>query len=78
MVMEGMYTQSGDWAYTVGVPAKSGVGGGVLAVVPGRLAVAAYSPRLNSAGNSVRGWFAVADVVNRLKLGLFDTPENAR
>jgi glutaminase len=77
MVMEGMYTQSGDWAYTVGVPAKSGVGGGVLAVVPGRLAVAAFSPRLNSAGNSVRGWFAVADVVNRLKLGLFDTPEKA-
>ncbi len=73
MVMEGMYTQSGDWAYTAGVPAKSGVCGGVLAVVPGRLAVAAFSPRLNAAGNSVRGWFAVADVVNRLKLGLFDT-----
>lgn len=74
MVMEGMYTESGDWAYTAGVPAKSGVGGGVLAVVPGRLAVAAFSPKLNSAGNSVRGWLAVADVVNRLKLGLFDTP----
>jgi glutaminase len=74
MVMEGMYTESGDWAYTVGVPAKSGVGGGVVAVVPGRLAVAAFSPKLNSAGNSVRGWLAVADVVNRLKLGLFDTP----
>jgi glutaminase len=71
MVMEGMYTQSGDWAYTAGVPAKSGVAGGVLAVVPGRLAVAAFSPGLNAAGNSVRGWFAVADVVNRLKLGLF-------
>jgi glutaminase len=75
MVMEGMYTESGDWAYTVGVPAKSGVGGAVLAVVPGRLAVAAFSPRLNSAGNSVRGWQVIADVVNRLKLGLFDTPE---
>lgn len=74
MVMEGMYTESGDWAYAVGVPAKSGVGGGVLAVVPGRLAVAAFSPKLNSAGNSVRGWLAVADVVNRLKLGLFDPP----
>jgi glutaminase len=73
MVMEGMYTQSGDWAYAAGVPAKSGVGGGVLAVVPGRLAVAAFSPRLNAAGNSVRGWFAVADIMNRLKLGLFDT-----
>jgi glutaminase len=35
--------------------------------------VAAFSPRLNSAGNSVRGWFAVADVMNRLKLGLFET-----
>jgi glutaminase len=73
MVMEGMYTQSGDWAYAAGVPAKSGVGGGLLAVVPGRLAVAAFSPKLNAAGNSVRGWFAVADVMNRLKLGLFDT-----
>jgi glutaminase len=71
MAMEGMYTQSGDWAYTAGVPAKSGVAGGVLAVVPGRLAVAALSPRLNAAGNSVRGWFAVAHVVNLLKLGLF-------
>jgi glutaminase len=71
MVMEGMYTQSGDWAYTVGVPAKSGVAGGVLAVVPGRLVVAAFSPRLNAAGNSVRGWLAVAHVVNRLKLSLF-------
>jgi glutaminase len=71
MVMEGMYTESGDWAYTAGVPAKSGVSGGVLAVVPDRLAVAAFAPRLNAAGNSVRGCFAVADVVNRLKLGLF-------
>jgi glutaminase len=78
MVMEGMYTQSGDWAYTVGVPAKSGVGGGVLAVVPGQLAVAAFSPKLNAAGNSVRGWAAVSDVVNRLKLGLFDAPEKAK
>lgn len=71
MVMEGMYTQSGDWAYTAGVPAKSGVAGAVLAVVPGRLAVAGFSPRLNASGNSVRGWHAVSDVVNQLNLGLF-------
>ncbi|HYB35971.1 MAG TPA: glutaminase A [Mycobacterium sp.] len=71
MTMEGMYTQSGDWAYTVGVPAKSGVGGGLLAVVPGRLALSAFSPRLNEAGNSVRGWFVIADIVNRLQLGMF-------
>ena len=59
MVMEGMYTQSGDWAYTVGVPAKSGVGGGLLAVVPGRLAGGRLSRRnSNSAGNSVQGGLA--------------------
>lgn len=74
MMMEGLYTQSGDWAYAVGVPAKSGVGGGLLAVAPGRLAVAAFSPKLNRAGNSVRGWAAVEDVVNGLGLGLFGSP----
>jgi glutaminase len=46
--------------------------------VPGRLAVGAFSPRLNSDGNSVRGWLAVADIVNRLKLGLFGAPGKAR
>lgn len=71
MMMEGMYTQSGDWAYTVGVPAKSGVGGGLLAVVPGRLALAAFSPKLNPAGNTVRGWAAIEDVVHRLGLSMF-------
>lgn len=71
MMMEGTYTQSGDWAYQVGVPAKSGVGGGLVAVVPGRLSIAAFSPRLNPAGNSVRGWNAIRDVVTGLDLGLF-------
>lgn len=74
MMMEGLYTQSGDWAYTVGIPAKSGVGGGLLAVAPGRLAVAAFSSRLNPAGNSVRGWSAVEDIANELGLGLFSGP----
>ena len=51
----GMYDYSGNWIYKVGMPAKSGVGGGVVAVLPGQLAVAVFSPRLDSKGNSVRG-----------------------
>lgn len=71
MMMEGMYDSSGDWAYTVGLPSKSGVGGGVLTVVPNVMAIAAFSPRLDSVGNSVRGQKMIADVVNQLGLGLF-------
>ena len=71
MTMEGLYTASGDWAYTVGVPGKSGVGGGVLAVVPGTLAIAGFSPPLDTAGNSVRAQAAIASVVASLDLGLY-------
>ncbi len=77
MMMEGLYTASGDWAYTVGLPAKSGVGGGILAVVPGELAIAAFSPPLDAAGNSVRGQAAVAAVAKALDCNLF-RPSRAR
>jgi glutaminase len=71
MSMEGLYTSSGEWAYTVGLPGKSGVGGGILAVAPGKLAIAAFSPPLDPAGNSVRGVAAVAHVAKSLQLNLY-------
>ena len=71
MMMEGLYTTSGDFAYLVGLPGKSGVGGGILAVAPGRLAIAAFSPPLDEAGNSVRGVAAVSSVAKALQLDLF-------
>lgn len=71
MLMAGFYDESGRWAYDVGLPAKSGVGGGIVAVVPGRMALAAYSPRLSPAGNSVRGMRALAAIADELGLSLF-------
>lgn len=71
MTMEGMYESSGDWAYTVGLPSKSGVGGGIVAVVPGVMGIAAFSPPLDKAGNSVRGQKMVAHVAQTLGYNLF-------
>jgi glutaminase len=71
MAMEGLYTASGDWAFNVGLPGKSGVGGGLLAVVPRELAIAAFSPPLDPAGNSVRGLAAVAAVAKALNCNLY-------
>jgi glutaminase len=51
----GMYDAAGDWVATVGLPAKSGVGGGIIGVLPGQVGIAVYSPRLDEHGNSVRG-----------------------
>ncbi|MGV9670385.1 glutaminase A [Gordonia sp. NPDC003504] len=77
MTMEGLYTRSGDWAYKVGLPGKSGVGGGLLAIAPGELAIAAYSSRLGPAGNSMRGWAAITDVAVELGLGLYQDRRHA-
>jgi glutaminase len=74
MAMQGVYTRSGDWAYRVGLPAKSGVGGGLVAVAPGQLAIAAFSPPLDKVGNSVRAQAAVAHIAHTLQLGLFNIP----
>lgn len=68
----GMYDAAGEWLYNVGMPAKSGVGGGILAVLPGQLAVAVYSPRLDKHGNSVRGVAVCRELSNRYNLHLFN------
>jgi glutaminase len=71
MATAGFYDESGEWMYTAGLPAKTGVGGGIVAVVPGRFAIAAFSPRLNEAGNSVRSLNAIRDIASELGVGVF-------
>jgi glutaminase len=68
----GMYDYSGEWAYRVGVPAKSGVSGGVMAVVNRQLGIATYSPRLDSRGNSCRGIEVCVELAGRFGLHAFD------
>ena len=68
----GMYDYAGHWLHDVGMPAKSGVAGGVLAVVPGRFGLAVWSPRLDRFGNSVRGIAVCEELSERLGLHLYD------
>jgi glutaminase len=71
MIMAGLYDGSGGWAWHVGLPAKSGVGGGIVAVVPGKGAIAVFAPPLDEAGNSVKAQKVIEYVANRLDFNLF-------
>ncbi len=66
MATAGLYDDSGKWLYATGLPAKSGVGGGIIAVSPGGFGIAVISPPLDAAGNSVRAQKAIADISNTL------------
>jgi glutaminase len=66
MATAGLYDDSGKWLYATGLPAKSGVGGGIIAVSPGKFGVAVISPPLDAAGNSIRAQRAIAAISNTL------------
>lgn len=76
MLSCGMYDFAGEWAFRVGIPAKSGVGGGIVAVVPGRLGIGVFSPRLDTKGNSVRGVKICSELSRLFGLHAFATGES--
>ena len=71
MATAGLYDNSGIWFYNSGLPAKSGVGGGLLAVCPGKFGIAVVSPPLDAAGNSVKAQKAIQYIIEKLKINPF-------
>ncbi|WP_422389793.1 glutaminase A [Bradyrhizobium septentrionale] len=71
MVTAGLYETSGDWLYDIGLPGKSGIGGGIVAVSPGKGGFGTFAPPLDAAGNSVRGQLAAKFLSQRLGMDLF-------
>jgi glutaminase len=78
MTSSGMYDYAGEWIYRVGIPAKSGVGGGILAALPARLGLGSYSPRLDSHGNSVRGIKVCEALSSHYNLHMLNRSDDAR
>lgn len=78
MTVAGMYETSGDWLFDVGMPGKSGIGGGLVTVSPGKGALATFSPPLDDAGNSVRGQIATRHLARRLGLDILASTEGPR
>jgi len=69
----GMYNFAGEWAYTVGLPAKSGISGGIIVVVPNQIGIAVFSPLLDDRGNSVRGVKVCEELSRNFGLHTFDS-----
>ena len=77
MTTAGLYETSGDWLYDVGLPGKSGIGGGIVTVSPGKGGLGTFAPRLDAAGNSVKGQLAARFLSSRLGLDLFASRPDA-
>lgn len=71
----GMYDYAGEWAYRIGIPAKSGVGGGIVAVIPGQGGIGTFSPKLDVKGNSVRGIKVFEELAQRYGLHVFEADD---
>lgn len=68
----GFYEHTGDWMYTSGIPAKTGVGGGVMGILPGVFGISAFAPPLDGSGNSVKAQLAIKYIMNKLGLNVFN------